>query len=204
MITMSTRERILQTLLNQTRATINDLASAVGINAISVRHHLSTLQSEGLVTAEEQRHGVGRPRLVYLLTDKGVEHFPTRYFALTNRLIEQLKHSLPEPTVKMLFAQMASGLAATYAKRAETLPLQEKLEILKELLAKEGFQIEWADEGDHIQIKEINCPYYHVGQNHPEVCTMDQTLISSVLAIPLEKVKCVLSGDAHCTFNIPK
>ena len=75
----STRERILQYLQKKPRSTINTLAEAVGINPISVRHHLTNLQIEGLVMAEEERHGVGRPRLVYLLTEHGMEHFPTRY-----------------------------------------------------------------------------------------------------------------------------
>jgi DeoR family transcriptional regulator, suf operon transcriptional repressor len=61
----STRDRILQTLLNRPRSSINELAQAVDINAISVRHHLTNMQADGLVAAEEERHGVGRPRLVY-------------------------------------------------------------------------------------------------------------------------------------------
>ena len=44
----STRDRILQTLLRQPRRTINELAEAVGINPISVRHHLTNMQVEGL------------------------------------------------------------------------------------------------------------------------------------------------------------
>jgi hypothetical protein len=39
----------------------------------------ATSQMEGLVEGQEERHGVGRPRLVYVLTDEGMEHFPTRY-----------------------------------------------------------------------------------------------------------------------------
>jgi hypothetical protein len=31
---------------------------------------------------------------------------------------------------------------------------------------------------------------------------MDQTLISTVLDIPAEKVKCVLNGDAHCSYLV--
>jgi len=68
----STRERILQSLLSHPNSTINDLAEAVGISPISVRHHLTSLQAENLVAAEEERHGVGRPRLVYILTEKGL------------------------------------------------------------------------------------------------------------------------------------
>ena len=99
----STRERILTTLVSEPRSTINDLADAVGINAISVRHHLTSLEAEGLVTAEEERHGVGRPRLVYFLTEKGLERFPTRYLRLTNRILDQIKETLPQATVKDTF-----------------------------------------------------------------------------------------------------
>jgi predicted ArsR family transcriptional regulator len=60
----STRERVLKTLLTQEQCTINELAKAVDINPISVRHHITKLQSEGLVNSTEERHGVGRPRRV--------------------------------------------------------------------------------------------------------------------------------------------
>ena len=86
----STRDKILQTLLRQPRRTINELAEAVGINPISVRHHLTNLQMEGIIAADEERHGVGRPRLVYTLTDVGMEKFPTRYLSLTTLLLAQM------------------------------------------------------------------------------------------------------------------
>ena len=75
----STREKILRTLLAFPGSTIIDLAEAVGINGISIRHHLTSLEADGLVTSSEERHGVGRPHLVYTLTDKGIEQFPTSW-----------------------------------------------------------------------------------------------------------------------------
>lgn len=198
----STRERILQTLLSHPRSTIQEMAEAVGINAISVRHHLGSLQAEGLVTGDEERHGVGRPRIVYYLTEKGLERFPTRYLQLTNRLLDQLKDALPEQMVNRLFAQMATDLAASYAQQLQTLSMEEKLDLIKSLLSQEGFSVEWEKQGDQYQIHEISCPYYHIGQSHPEVCTVDQTLISTMLSIPVEKINCVLRGDTHCTYLI--
>jgi predicted ArsR family transcriptional regulator len=41
----TTRERVLQTLLTQERCTINELAEAVEINPISVRHHITKLEA---------------------------------------------------------------------------------------------------------------------------------------------------------------
>jgi DeoR family transcriptional regulator, suf operon transcriptional repressor len=198
----STRERILQTLLTSHRSTINDLALAVGINGISVRHHLTNLQADGLVTYEEERHGVGRPRLVYLLTEKGLEHFPTRYLRLTNRLLDQLRETLTQPFVDQIFEQMAARLLSGYSNKIQTLSTYEKLDLIKQLLSAEGFTIEWEKKGNQFLIHEITCPYYHIGKSHPEVCKLDQTLISTVLSIPVEKISCVLRGDTHCTYVI--
>ncbi|HTX89759.1 MAG TPA: winged helix-turn-helix transcriptional regulator [Anaerolineales bacterium] len=198
----STRDRILQTLLRQPRTTINELAVAVGINPISVRHHLTNLQVEGLVTAEEERHGVGRPRLVYLLTEAGMERFPTRYLRLTSRLLAQMKESMPEPVVSKLFTEMADGLAQEYSEQMKGMSMEERLDLAKSLLSEEGFTVDWERDGSQYRIHEITCPYLQIGQSHPEVCTVDQTLISKMLAVPAEKVQCILQGDAHCTYVV--
>ncbi len=198
----STRDRILRTLLQHPRSTINELANAVEINPISVRHHLTNLQVEGLVTAEEERHGVGRPRLVYFLTEDGLERFPTRYLRLTTRLLDQIKEKLPQPVVGELFRQVATELAAEHETHLKGLNVEQRLNVLKDLLAEEGFVVEWEKKGQEYFIHEITCPYLQVGQSHPEVCTVDQTLISKMLAVPAEKVQCILSGAAHCTYVV--
>lgn len=201
----STRERVLQTLLKKHRCTINELADAVHINPISVRHHVARLQADGLVGSDEERHGVGRPRQVYFLTEAGLEHFPTRYLRLTTRLLEQMKEHMPAVMVSKLFTEMASSLVQEYAWAAQLkgLSTEQRLELVKDLLRDEGFDIEWEQVGENYLIREVSCPYLHVGQSHPEVCFIDQTLISAVLDLPTEKVKCVLDGDNLCTYMVP-
>ncbi len=199
----STRDKILHTLLEKPRSTINTLAEAVGINPISVRHHLTNLQMEGLVEGLEERHGVGRPRLVYVLTDEGTERFPTRYMQLTSRLLSQMKDTMPGPVVAKLFNQIAEDLVSKYSSDVQSLSMEERLNLVKEILGHEGFNVRWEKKEDgQYEIHEISCPYYQIGVAHPEVCTVDQTLISKMLALPVNKVKCLLSGDSHCTYVI--
>jgi len=199
----STRDRVLHTLLIKRQCTINELANAVEINPISVRHHISRLEADGLVTSTEERHGVGRPRRLYYLTEKGRELFPTRYLRLTLRLLQQLKDTLPQQTINKLFSNMAQELASDYSQELNGLTLEEKLNLVKQLLTSEGFTVEWERNGDFYHIRETNCPYYHIGQEYPEVCSVDQTLISTVLSIPAKKIRCMLKGDTNCTYIIP-
>lgn len=202
----STRDRVLQTLLKNQRCTINELADAVGINPISVRHHIAKLQADGLVDSEEERHGVGRPRRLYFLTDTGIERFPRRYIQMSNRLLDQIKLHMSEDDVRRLFSQMAENLLQDETENGtfSQLPFENRLNLVKKLLLREGFTVEWEKIGDEYHIRETNCPYLQVGQNHPEICEMDQTLISTVLAVPSEKVKCILNGDQLCTYVISK
>jgi predicted ArsR family transcriptional regulator len=202
--TTTTRERVLQTLLRKNRCTINDLAEEVAINPISVRHHIARLEAEGLVSSAEERHGVGRPRRLYFLTEKGLERFPTRYLRLTLRLLEQLKEHLPSPMVEELFSRMAEELANDYTRSTELdgLSMEKRLQLMQKLLAAEGFNLEWERQGDQYHIREVSCPYLHIGQTHPEVCRVDQTLISAILDVPAEKIKCILKGDNYCTYVV--
>jgi predicted ArsR family transcriptional regulator len=199
-----TRDLVLRTLLTQPRCTINELADKVGISPISVRHHIASLEAEGLISSEDERHGVGRPRQVFFLTKTGIEQFPTRYVQLTVRLLEHLKETMPEAMINTLFSEMAEDLARDLSEGTETknLSMQERLNLVKELLRREGFNIEWEQMEGGYEIHEASCPYYYIGQNHPEVCTVDQILISKVLSVPTEKVKCILKGDSSCTYLV--
>jgi DeoR family transcriptional regulator, suf operon transcriptional repressor len=198
----STRDRILRTLLNHPNASIIDLADAVSINTISVRHHLTNLLADGLIIANEIRHGVGRPRLVYSLSESGQEKFPTRYMELTNMLLDQLKKTLTPDQVKEVFSKIAQSMASDQIIKTKKLTFEQKLDFIQQALSNEGFTIEWEKNNEGYIINEISCPYYHVGQSHPEVCVLDQTLISSILSRKTEKINCVLNGDHHCTYLV--
>ncbi|HUF38628.1 MAG TPA: winged helix-turn-helix transcriptional regulator [Anaerolineales bacterium] len=201
----STRDKILETILNHQRATIIDLADSVGINPISVRHHISRLEAEGLVSSDDERHGVGRPRRYYFLTEDGMESFPTRYLTLTTRLLEQIKSSLPEDTVASLFTQLGSEMAHNAIAEVDlsALSMEERLDVLIKFLENEGFSVTWEKVNDQFHIKELSCPYYQVGQSHPEVCSVDRAMISNFLDVPATRVKCILDGDTHCTYVVP-
>ena len=201
----STREKILETILKNQRVTINDLAEDVGINPISVRHHIVKLEAEGFVSSEDVRHGVGRPRRYYFLTEEGMETFPTRYLTLTTRLLAKLKNTLPAETVHALFTQLGYEMASDASADFDLseLEMEDRLEALKRYLESEGFSVSWEKKEDVYHIKELNCPYYQVGQSHPEVCSVDRAMISNFLSVPAKRIQCILDGDSHCTYVVP-
>jgi len=198
----STREKILNTLLTQRQATIKQLSEVVGINGISVRHHLINLQAEGLVTAEEQRRGVGRPAFVYRLTEKGMEKFPTNYLKLTNYLLTELEETLSPEELKATFERIGKKQAEESTNIDKNQPIETQLEQLANQLASDRFMLSWKKEGDSIILQSDNCPYLHVGKEHPEICKIDETLFSEALGREVQLETCMLRGDPSCTYKI--
>jgi len=181
-----------------------EIAKSVGINAISVRHHLTSLQADGFVNAEEERHGVGRPRLVYFLTESGQENFPKRYFRLTKNLLEQMKKILSDEDFKKIFKNMADDLTREYEPKIANLDFEEKLDLLKKVMANEGYDINWIKLNNVYEIQEVACPFYQIGKDHPEICLFDQSLIANMLSISEKDINRTKHGDNHCSFKILK
>jgi len=71
-------------------------------------------------------------------------------------------------------------------------------------LRREGFLVTWENQGDRYVIRETVCPYLELGQQHPEVCTLDATLIAEMLDVDATRVQCMLTGAQECVYVVPK
>jgi len=199
----STREKILRTLLAFPESTINDLAEAVGINGISVRHHLTALEAEDLVISAEERHGVGRPRLIYSLTEKGNENFPTSYLRLTRRILETLKNQLSQESLHAFFEEIGKKIVEPYETNLSDKSFDERVKLVETALTHEGFTIEITKEKDAYTLTSLTCPYYRIGLGHPMVCAIDHTVISRLSGADIHLKSCIYNGSDRCIYKIP-
>jgi predicted ArsR family transcriptional regulator len=197
-----TRDTILRALRSQVKCTVKELADIVGISPVSVRHHLINLQAEGLVEVEEVRHGVGRPHHTFSLTEQALELFPSRYYRLSNRLLEVIKDVLPEEELEHLLTGLAVSMADESSSHLKNLPLLARVQGLVEILSEEGFDPELITENDEIIIRVLSCPYLNLAREHPEICMIDQSFIAKALSVPVERVTCIAEGDDHCNYRI--
>jgi DeoR family suf operon transcriptional repressor len=198
-----TKEKIFQALRTQGPMTVSELANTVQITPISVRHHLNSLQAEGLVEVNEERHGVGRPRQIYKLTPFAVERNTSRYYQFTDLLLAQLKEHLPPEMVEKLLNEVASSMAGAWKEELEGLPLPRRLDRLVELLTQEGYvaRVESTGAGAYC-LTELTCPYSRITLSHPEVCALDALMIARALGTPVEQTSCIRTGSACCTYSI--
>lgn len=198
----ATRSRIVEHLKEHGRASIQDLAAAMGLTSMTIRHHLTVLETEGLVRSEEERGHVGRPRRMYFLTDDALSHFPERYDELAGRLLKGLKGLGAKREITEVLKRMANDITDDYREDLAGKSFEERLDLLIDVLGKEGFLASWEEEGGKYLLTEYSCPYLLVGQDHPEICRVDWQVITSILHAPVKRQTCMLHGDSNCTFHV--
>jgi DeoR family transcriptional regulator, suf operon transcriptional repressor len=199
---MSTREIILHTIKAQPKANVDELAQAANVSPVTVRHHLNSLQAEGLIQLESVRRSVGRPYYVYSLSEKGHELFPKRYVRLTARLLDELKIQLPEETVLDVLSSVVDNVLDSHRGEFEHLDFEERLNYLVQLLDDEGFLAGWEKTTGGYIVTEYSCPYISLGESHSEICTIDKELIINVLGAPVQQNSCMLDGGQCCEFFV--
>ena len=199
---VDTRHAVLDHIRVNGQGTVQSLADALGISPISVRHHLTSLQAEGLIRVDLDRQGIGRPKHLYFLTERAEPTLPNQYHTLALRLLDELKASLAPAQVEAIIDRIAATVAARYGDSPLGGTLEQRLAHLVAVLGAEGFLTEVCHVDDQLVLTSSNCPYTSIGQQHPEVCRIDTTLIQTVLGVNVEQTSCVLHGDRNCAFLV--
>ncbi len=198
-----TRQDILNILHERRQADINDLSLALGLSPVTIHYHINVLQRDGLLEVKALRQGVGRPKNVFALRDAAFEKFPQSYHRLSDRLLDLLKSRLTETDLQQLFERIGQDIAAEHAAALDGKSLEQKIDMLIDLLGEEGFMSRLEKVGvDQFVLTQYNCPYQYVVTRHPEVCELDLQLMNSALGTSVTRHSCVVHGDSVCTFHI--
>lgn len=200
--TQASRRQILEHLRDNGTATIEALATATGLAAVTVRHHLGILRKSAFIAVSTQPVGRGRPRHVYRLSPQGAQSLvPNGFEGLASQLLDALKANDRAPA-EQFFRDMAERVAARGPEIGNTSTAVGRLATLALLLTEEGFVVRWERDGDDIVVHETACPYEHLGETHREVCCMDQHLIALVTGGDVVRETWRLEGDAGCAYRI--
>jgi predicted ArsR family transcriptional regulator len=197
----TTRQEILEILKEEREATVEDLATRLELTPMTIRHHLNVLQAQNLVMANTVRRSqkVGRPRLVYTLTDAADDLFPQSYGELARHLVSEIKETMGPEETEAIFRRIADRMASEAPLPHEGLDFEDRLDQAASFLEELGFIFRWEKTDDGYLLTNINCPYRHVTREHPEICVMDTVLLSRLLEVEPERLSSLRTGDPACS-----
>jgi predicted ArsR family transcriptional regulator len=197
----STRQEILEILKQEREATVEDLAARLELTPMTIRHHLNVLQAQNLVAASTVRRSqkVGRPRLVYTLTEAADGLFPQSYGDLANYLVTEMKESMGPEETEAIFQRIATRIAEQGPQPVKGQNFEQRLDQVVGFLEEQGFIFRWEKTEEGYILANINCPYRRVTRDHPEVCAMDSELLERLLGVEPQQLSSLREGEAACT-----
>ncbi len=203
----STKQELLQLLLQRGEATAQALAEQLSISPQAVRRHLRDLEDEGLIRIDSQADGPGRPQLHYRLTASGRQRFPDAYDRFALGLLESLTASLPPEAVQSVLQHQWQRQAEDYRRQLGQAPITERLQQLVDLRRSEGYMSDWfpagADEADGFVITEYNCAIASIAEQHPRICDYELELFRASLPdCQVERTHWLIDGEHRCGYRV--
>lgn len=200
-----TRQKILEYLRKNQEGTVDDLSKALGnLTAVTIRHHLDVLREEGFVAEPEVLHRdtPGRPKYQYRLTSRADGFFASNLDVLTSHMISEMKESLGEQKLNVIFEGVASRMASEMVGENASETMQERLTRVVSHLTEHGYDAKWEAGPDGYLLHTTNCPYNNVAHEHRELCQLDMRYISELLGTVPRQISSMQDGEESCSYLI--
>lgn len=198
----ATRQQILDFLRRHGRATVKELDGHLGLTSTGVRQHLTVLEREGLVLAHEERGRVGRPALVYELTEQGDTLYPKSYDQLANLLLEEVRDLAGTQALQTLLQRVAARFADQYRERVDGRTLPERVAEATAIIVERGSLADCSPDGEDWLIRQYTCPFPKVAGKNSCVCSLDVEFVRRLVGADARLTTSLLRGDDACTYRI--
>lgn len=202
------RRELLMRLRHDGPSTPERLASDLGLSRTGVLQQLHALEAAGLVSRQAIKHGVGRPRHEYDVTDAAQDLFPTNYDGLASGLLAAIRAIGGETLIEGVFEERRRITRERVRQRmAERLapdaPLSERARELAVIQDEQGYIAETLIGADGlIRLVERNCAIHRVSSEHAAACQAELDLFREVLGTTVERESHIAAGDRCCTYRI--
>jgi len=202
------RRNLLIRLRHDGPSAPEDLANTLGASRTGVLQQLHALEADGLVSRRSVRHGVGRPRHVYDVTDAAQDLFPTNYDGLALGLLAAIRSIGGDRLVNDVFEERRRTTGDRVRQRlAERLPVDAPLiDRARELAViqdEQGYLAEAMVGADGvIRLVERNCAIHRIAADTTVACQAELELFREILGPDVERETHIAAGDRCCTYRI--
>jgi len=200
----STSRSAALTLLKRTpNASLDQVAEGLGISKVAALGHMQRLETDGLVERSYQAGHVGRPRVLFRLTEKGVTLFPQAYTEMSICALNFIERRLGRAAVGELLTQRAGELSDRNWSRVRSGPLPSRVAELARVRTEGGYMAEVTGRRrGSVELREHNCPILALARQYPEACETERRMFESLLKARVAVSHRVVAGDSVCRFLI--
>ncbi len=200
----SSPKRAVLALLKRTPdASLGEVARALGISKVAVLAHVRTLEADGLVARAYRAGKVGRPQVVFRLTDAATSLFPQNYVEMSRCALQFIEERLGRDAVRELLQRRAAEVAEHHGARVGAGPLAGRVRALAQVRTEGGYMAEVGQRrAGSVEMLEHNCPILALAEAYPEACETERAMFSSMLRARVDVSHRLVAGDPVCRFLV--
>jgi predicted ArsR family transcriptional regulator len=197
----TTRNRIIEHIRVKKVVSAGELARALNITASDARHHLSSLEDEGVVImVYTQKQGRGRPTQLFRLTrDLNRHNLESLTVAMMSVWLDGQEENQRETAYRKIANFISEGL------KPSALNLPQRLVNAIRCLNEMRYQARWEAHAEGPRILVHQCPYAPISTDFPAICRVDAYIIGNLLGEPVSLISSegnYLLGNRKCIFKI--
>lgn len=200
-----TRQKILMLLKKNDGLTIEDLSRHMKITSMGVRQHLISLERKGYVKYEVLKHGIGRPKFIYRLTNKSQDMFPQTYRSLLSDVLSYIYTTGGPDKLDEIFSERNKKLLDEWEAILPPKGNQKKrIHTFVDSLNKNGYMAEAGERDDHFELTNYHCTIIEIAGQYHIPCKHELELIKQLHGPGTIQKECLAKDDSRCLFIIPK
>lgn len=198
----SARLRVLNELKRTQGLCVADLAERMGMSYMGVKGICLDLHKRGLLDTWRQPQKVGRPHLLYRLTQRAHDLFPTASNEMTIHLLEAAQKLYGPAAAEKLLLVIFQRRTEHYAGRLKGETVAERAKWLTRLRDHDGCMSEFeAEENGPLRIVEHHSPILDLLRAFPIVAKLETDMFQRLLGVPVRREEATASGLYRATFT---
>ncbi len=210
----SQRLDILTVLKRQGGMSVKELAAHFRMSYMGIKDHCIALEKEGYLDTWRRPKPVGRPEMLYRLTNRARDLFPGANNPLIAEVLEAVQSTYgPAAPTKILFGIFGQRTEA-YRRKIRFPSVEERAECLSGLRDAEGYMSELtrdesgeevsdpADGAWPLRIVEHHSPIEDLLRRYPILARLEREMFERVLNCPVRREEECAPGLYRCTFYI--
>jgi predicted ArsR family transcriptional regulator len=202
-ILKESRSAIIELLKINGAMSVEQLADELRVSKVCIRRHLNLLESDGLISFEEEHRRRGRPRFIYRLTDKARCLFPQTYDEFAKEVLLQIQCQYGDEGLRRVFSARADALITQMKDELRDLGFDDRVRCLARIINKKGYlaDVRRLKDGAY-RLRQRNCPTESVAVAYPHVCDEEVRVYSESLGCAVVRECRIADGSRVCEFRI--
>jgi predicted ArsR family transcriptional regulator len=196
------RLEILNSLKRTQGMSVNQLVTKMKMSYMGIKQHCLTLQRDGYLDTWRRPQKMGRPEMVYRLTRRTHDLFPTDSNSVTLELLKSIQEIYGPNGPEKLLYNVFERKGATLKAKAKGETVAERAKWLAKVRDGEGYMAQFITEEKEggPQILECHSPILNLLDRYTIVGRLEQDMFAAVLGTRVRREETRNSGLYECAF----